>query len=501
VSPVKNLPASARLAALGAAAALCTTAFVGVAPAGAASGAPKPGLAGSAIVLGHHLSMSGGYADIATSKTGTAYVGWISSTSSNSELRQVHLCVLPKGAHACQNGIQSIDAIGDSSAGALKILFVAGVPTLYWMHDNEPASENGPMGSGIAAAAVNGSGVLEAGADVATAPSFGDMLDTEVAPNGQVWAILQNTGLNNSILVREGLGNAPVTVHTPWPVERALVAWDHGKAIIAVAKDGSSITTPPEYSATSGSTFPAFKKISNAWPVGTDIGLVNAGGHVRFLAGSPADYSPVVATWTGSGFTTAKSTGDQNRSYPTTHDVVADASGRMVDVENETGKIAVTNLPNDTQAAVFRFSSEGTMAGIQPQIATTPRGNGWVMWAVEEPGGTGDVLRVVPVRLSDLHRSAHKSGAHGKVTVTGPASCLPDDAISDGVSGSPDKGWKVAKKTVKLGSSKIGSTINGAALTPGKTYSLKGTVVFASKTSRAHSTVSATLKFRACPNP
>jgi hypothetical protein len=444
--------------------------------------------------------MSAGYADIATDKNGTAYVGWISSGSTDQRL--IHLCVLPKGARACKNGVQTIDAIDDSSASALKILIVGGVPTLYWMHDNLPASENGPMGSGIAAATVNTSGVLGAGADVATAPSFGDMLDTAVAPNGQVWAILQTTGIHNSILVREGLGNAPVTVHTPWPVERALVAWQGNKAIIAVAKDGSSITTPPEYSASTTSTFPAFTKVENSWPVGTDIGLVNAGGRVRFTAAvGNASYWPAVATWTGSSFTKAKSTGDHNSGSPSTHDVVADASGRMADVENEDGKITVTNLPDDTHASVFRFNAGGTVAGPQPQISTSPRGIGWVLWAVEETSGVGDILRVVPVRLADLHRSVGKSGAHGRATVTGPASCLPDDAISDQVSGRPDKGWKVTSKTLKLGSSPIGSTINGAALTAGALYALKGTVEFTSKTTGRHSSVTATLTFKACPNP
>jgi hypothetical protein len=50
-----------------------------------------------------------------------------------------------------------------------------------------------------------------------------------------------------------------------------------------------------------------------------------------------------------------------------------------------------------------------------------------------------------------------------------------------------------------LGHKKVGSILNGASLTAGKKYALKGTVVFSSGSS--HEKVSATVKFRSCPNP
>jgi hypothetical protein len=50
-----------------------------------------------------------------------------------------------------------------------------------------------------------------------------------------------------------------------------------------------------------------------------------------------------------------------------------------------------------------------------------------------------------------------------------------------------------------LTATKIGSTLNGAALKPGKTYRLLGTVVFSD--GHGHSTAKASLKFKACPKP
>ena len=66
------------------------------------------------------------------------------------------------------------------------------------------------------------------------------------------------------------------------------------------------------------------------------------------------------------------------------------------------------------------------------------------------------------------------------------------------VAGHPASGWKVSARQVTLGGKKVGASINGAALTAGKTYKLAGTVTFAQGGSR--SKVKATLTFRSCPN-
>jgi hypothetical protein len=58
----------------------------------------------------------------------------------------------------------------------------------------------------------------------------------------------------------------------------------------------------------------------------------------------------------------------------------------------------------------------------------------------------------------------------------------------------------VASKSLRLGSTTLHSpVVHGGSLTPGKSYTLAGRVTFANGGSR--STVTATLTFRACPNP
>jgi hypothetical protein len=67
------------------------------------------------------------------------------------------------------------------------------------------------------------------------------------------------------------------------------------------------------------------------------------------------------------------------------------------------------------------------------------------------------------------------------------------------VKGKGARGWKVVKRTLKLGKKKIRSTVNGAALKPGRSYKLKGSVTFSD--GHDHSSATASLKFKACPRP
>jgi hypothetical protein len=57
----------------------------------------------------------------------------------------------------------------------------------------------------------------------------------------------------------------------------------------------------------------------------------------------------------------------------------------------------------------------------------------------------------------------------------------------------------VLAKSLKLGGGAVGSVLKGAGLTPGKSYTLTGSVTFGRGSARAtgHSTV----KFRTCPKP
>ena len=154
-------------------------------------------------------------------------------------------------------------------------------------------------------------------------------------------------------------------------------------------------------------------------------------------------------------------------------------------------------MPGTTVAGLFRFAVPGTFAGGTPQIATTPRGHGVVVWGVESSSaGEGNSLYFNRILLPGMDTSVSTSG----VTVTGPVSCQPASTIAVSVTGAL-KGWKVASSSLAFGGKKLASkaTINGAGLTPGKVYALTGKVVF---TKGGVSRVgTATLKFRSCSNP
>ena len=92
-----------------------------------------------------------------------------------------------------------------------------------------------------------------------------------------------------------------------------------------------------------------------------------------------------MAKWNGSAFSTPKLLGDRNACTPGSHDVGTDASGRIVDIANECGQLAVDNLANTTSAGIVRFSSGGTNSSGPAQIASTPRGHAIAVWAIESP--------------------------------------------------------------------------------------------------------------------
>jgi hypothetical protein len=221
---------------------------------------------------------------------------------------------------------------------------------------------------------------------------------------------------------------------------------------------------------------------------------------VRLIATeNNADYHPVVSSLTSSGFSKPALTGDTGNCLPSDHDVVADASGRLADVSLECQAVTVSNLANTRHAAIFRFSipASATFAGGDPQLTTAPSGHGWVAWSVEST--VANKLLVAPILLAGLDVSATSSGKGGKVSVTGPASCLPPVNIAIAVSAKAAPGWTVLGKSLKLGGSTVGTVLKGAGLIPGKSYTLTGTATFGRGSARA--TGHAALTFRACPKP
>ena len=461
----------------------------------AAQAAVRPGLTGSPITLATNAQFSG--YDMATGPDGTAYIGWIGDTGAG---RTVSLCTLPRGATRCAGGIQTIasagDSIGTSSAAGLRLLVSkSSLVTLVWMHDTV-AAESGPEGDKIAIATSQGGGPLSAEADVSPAPSFGDLLAATLAPGGGIWTVAHPSGGVSSVQITRGLGNSPQTLKTPFWPGRAVVAFNGASAVLAIDKYGA-ITLPVSYARQSGTGWTGFKPIAKTWNV-AGFGMAATTGGLRLIASeNNAGYHPVVSRLTASGWSAPALTGDSNNCAPFSHDVVADASGRLADVSEECGNVAVANLANTRRAAIFRFGSRGTFAGGEPQLTTSPSGRGWVAWSVES--ATGNKLLVAPLLLPGLDVTTSSTGSHGRVVVTGPASCLPPVDVPVGVAGHPASGWKVASKSLKLGAAAVGAVLHGAGLTPGKSYTLTGTVTFARGTARG--TGRASLSFRACPKP
>jgi hypothetical protein len=455
--------------------------------------AATPGLAGPAITLATNAQFNG--YDIATDSSGKAYLGWIGDTGSG---RTVYLCVLPRGARSCgDGGIQTADSLGSSSATDLRVLVSgSGKVSLVWFHDTA-ASLNGPQGSAIAETTLQ-NGFLSTPVDVASAPSFGSMLDAVIGPNGTIWTVTQPSGGSSKLQIRPGFASAPVTINAPYYVGTARLRFSGSTGVLAVQKYGS-ITTPVSYATKGGGGWSSFRKVAYTWTGGADLGLATTRSGIRLLASvNNASYYPVVSAWTGSGFSHPTPTGDRNHCSPFSHDPVADASGRMADVSIECGDLAIANLTDTRHAAVTRFSVHGTFAGGEPQITTAPSGRGWVAWSIES--ASGNKLLVAPVRLPG--RAVRKSASSGgnRVTLTGPASCLPPVDLKVGVKGAPAAGWSIVGKVLKLGSKALGSTtLHGASLTPGTSHTLSGSVTFASGGSRR--TVTATITFRSCPSP
>lgn len=482
------LTATAATAVIATAAAITPLSAAAVAPVPAA----KPGRTASPITLDDNVQLTG--YDAATDASGRTYIGWISDE--NNKGRKVHLCTLPPGARKCEGGIQTIDSLGDSTAASLRVFVTPrGRVTLVWFHDTV-ASENGPQGSEITTATSQAGGPLSPATDRATAPSFGTMLDAAVAPGGQIWVLTEHS-VAGGIQVRPGLGHPFVNLKTPYGVGAARVRFNHGTPVIVIQQAGA-ISSPVAFTSYRNGVFAAFRRLARTWTAASDIGLTGTSSGVRLVTSEPnAGYHPIVWSWTGSGFGRMTFTGDFNNCSPAGHDLVTDAGGRVADVTNECGLVTIENMADTRHAAIVRFPTHGTPAGGDFQITTTPRGKGWVAWSIES--AVGDKLLVAPILLPGLDVTAATSARGNRVVVTGPASCLPPVNVAAGVKGKPARHWHVVSSVLRLGRTVLRSgTLRGGTLNAGARYALSGTVRFADGGSRV--TITATLKFRSCPN-
>ena len=467
-------------------------------PAHPAAAAAKPGRTANPIVLANNAEFSG--YDAATGPTGITYIGWISDSGGG---RKIHLCTLPPGARKCKGGIQTVaspgGAAGGSSAAGLKVLVTsAGEVILVWSHD-DTASESGPMGSEIATATTNGTDPLSSAFDQAPAPSFGSLLDARIGPGNEVWVVMQPAGAGHSLLINRDIDNPAssiTSVKAPYFVGGGELRFHGSQGVLAVQKAGA-VSVPVAYAAYTNGHWSKFHTLAHTWTGPATLGLAGTASGIRLITSvNNADYNPIVWSWTGSGFDRPTSNGDHNNCAPSSHDLVADSSGRLADVSVECADVTIANMPDTRHAAIVRFDVPGTFAGGEPQLTTSARGTGWVAWGIESK--TGDKLLAAPILLPGRDVSASRSARGNRVTVTGPQSCLPPVDIAVGVQGSHASGWSVAGKSLKLGNTTLhSSTLNGASLTAGHTYHLTGTVKFSNGSS--HVTVSAQLTFRTCP--
>jgi len=460
--------------------------------AGRAAPAARPGRVGRTMTLTTGADLKG--YDAATDAAGNTYIGWIAAHGAAN--RTVYLCTIPHGGTACAGGIRSTPSLGGSSADGLRVLVGGGKVTLVWSHETT-ASINGPNGDEITVATRQSDGSLSSPSDVATAPSFGTMLDASLGPNNSIWAVSEPEGGVSRLVLRPGLGNAAVTLKTPYLVGTARLEFTGSTGVLAIQKYGA-ISVPVSYAVHRGS-WSGFRKVARTWTSDANLGLARTRSGIRLLASvGNANYWPVVSRFAGGSFSRPQLTGDKTNCFPGSHDPVADASGRMADVSEECAtKLAIANLTDTLHAAVVRFPSGGTFAGGIPQIATTPRGRGWVVWSIE--GKVSNKLLAARVLLPGRLRTVGKSAAGNRARLTGPASCLPPVSVQAHVAGSPARHWHVASRQLLLGGKAHGATINGAALAAGHTYTLSGRVTFARGGSRR--VVTATLKFRTCPSP
>jgi hypothetical protein len=461
------------------------------APAAQAAGHPA-GVVGTARTLTANVTFAS--YDVAARRDGTAYVGWISSTTSDSH-RKVHLCTVPPNKTTCSGGIQTIDALDTATAADLKVVVTSGdVVHLLWFHDTI-RSIQGPQGAAIAeATAVHGQN-LTAGQDIITdAPSFGQLLEAGTGPGDQIWTVSYQGVASRHLQVRDTLTGARVNVKTPFAVGHAQLAFSGTTPILAVEKYGA-ISTAAQY-ATRGATkkWSAFHAVAHTW-TGAGATLETTRHGVRIVTGvDNASYRPVIAAWHRSGFGPRRLTVDRNPCGPSTHDGSADRSGRLLDVSWECNDVTIANYVDAQHAAVVRFHVSQTPTGT-PQIASGTRGVATVVYSSQST--TAQSLRVVHVRLPGSVHSVRKAGTAGRVTVIGPRACLPPSSVRVGLSHRPAKGWRFTSGSLALSGHRLHSaTLDGAKLTAGKAYRLTATAAFTRNGIKK--TVRASLVFVSC---
>jgi hypothetical protein len=461
-----------------------------------ASHAASGGLDGQPVTLGTGLALNADSYDALTTKQGTTYVAWISSTSG--DLREVHLCVLPQGASGCQGGVQTASALDGSSAQDMHVVNVAGTVELVWIA--QPNPDSGEFSGTFGVAQVNSSGVLGSSASYGGAPTYGDLTGVTVHGNSVEMAAVGNSGYDQNVYYYSGITATPKKLTRPYYIGNAQIADDGDSVVITTSHYGSlgekvSVASENEKSG----KWSGFSNVAGSYTAGALERLLLTHGKITMVGMSDkALYTPYTYIWKGSSFDGPNATGGKNDI--STVDLNTDASGRMVSVFTESGQLQIGNFGEGSHMATFGLNtSKLTLAGGEPQISTSRDGLGWLFYSYEQPGGIGDKLVAQPIDIPALANTVTGHGKHGSVKLTGPANCFPESKLGISAKGNGDKGWKVDRTDLTLDGKNVSSPLDGSKLKASTQYSLEGSVTF--KNGKDTSDASVKMSFTTCARP
>jgi hypothetical protein len=474
---------------------LATALGTALAVTGSVEARASGGTSGSRIAITAHQSFSG--YDTLTASNGTTYVGWISSDDNGTAGRQVHLCVLHYGASSCAGGVQTADALSTSQSTGLRVVDAGGTVELVWIAQVAPST--GDFSGNFGVATVTGD-VLGASSAIPGAPTLGTLTSVIAPSSGEVSAaVIGNSVKDDTVYYYPTLSSTPTALQRPYFIGNAQLADNGQQTIMTTSQYGSLSGKVSMTSKGSGaSTWKPFSNVAHSYTGGNIEQLRVASGHIWMLSMSDrALYTPYLWRWNGSSFGTPTATGDHHD--VSSFDAFSDASGRLVNVSTEVGHLAVSNFGTGQKAVIFNLPVRETYAGGVAQISTSASGRGWVVYSVQTDTTTGDFLYAQQIHLSALTKTVHASGAAGRLSLTGPRSCLPMTTVPVKVAGHAAPHWKVVSTRLRLGSNKVRSSINGSNLKPSHHYTLTGQVVFAK--GGHHSSLSKSLDFRTCGRP
>lgn len=461
--PIRAAHFFSLLAAAGLLAAAAAPVVAESPPESATTAARAPaGPTGPAITLYNGTYLRGH--DVIASAAGT-FVVWASSD------HRISVCGLQGRATSCAGGVRSIDALGDPDDVELA-LDAVGRPTAVWMYDT-PASVSGPMGAKLATATIQPDGSVSAATVVADAPSFGELYGVSRAPDGRIWAVVLPRAGSTSLMVYPGLGS-PITVPTPYyPGDGKVEFTGPVDGVLAIHQYGS-ISGPISAAPLRAGAFGGFSSIRGTWS-GQGFAMVKSSRGIELVASrNNASYETVVARWNGSAFGAARRTG-QTRCTATSHDLVTDTSGRLVDAFGSACGTGVANLAKGVASGVATWSPGGTPYAT-PQVATSARGTGWVAWGVNGDGAAFEKLVVAPITLPATPGTRSAANPAARARLTGIQGCMPPSTAKVKLVVRPKKGWRVRSKKLTF-DGRATSRIKGAALAPTSSHRLKGTAV------------------------